>query len=57
MAISDDYFYFGLVFIKKLMKLNFFKKKPTETVSNRPISVRFFRTKTGSNLFGLVFLV
>jgi len=29
--------------------------KKTETGSNRPGSVRFFRTKTGSNWFGSVF--
>jgi hypothetical protein len=35
----------------------FFLKKETETGSNRPVSVRFsyFREKTGSNQFGLVF--
>jgi len=35
----------------------FFKKNQnrTETCSNRPVSVRFFRTKTGSNRFGSVF--
>ena len=46
--IKGDYFLFGLVFIKKkITKPNFFFKK-TETGSNRPVSVRFFRTKTGS---------
>ena len=37
----------------------FFKKNQnrTETCSNRPVSVRVFWTKTGSNWFGLVFLV
>ena len=42
---------------KKIIKPKFFKKK-TETGSNRPVSVlfgRFFRAKTGSNRFGLVF--
>jgi hypothetical protein len=42
------------VFIKKINKPKF-KKKKTETGSNRPGSVQFFRTKTGSNWFGLVF--
>jgi hypothetical protein len=45
---------------KKITKPNFFLKK-TETGSNRPVSVWFFRTKTGSTglaqffLFGSVF--
>jgi len=54
-----DHFRFGLVFIKKITKSNFFFKNRnrTETGSNRPVSVRFFRTKTGSNWFGSVFLV
>ena len=34
-------------------KIFFFKK--TETGSNRLVSVRFFRPKTGSNWFGSVF--
>ena len=42
---------------KKVTKLNFFFLKKIETSSNRPISVRFFRTKTGSNRFGSVFSV
>jgi hypothetical protein len=47
---------FGLVFIKKkVIKPNFFFKKKTETDLNRPVSVRFFKTKPGSNWFGLVF--
>jgi hypothetical protein len=41
---------------KKITKLKF-KKKKTETGSNRPVSVRFFRTKTGSNWFDLVLSV
>jgi len=43
---SSNYFRFGLVFIKKITKTNFFKK--TKTGSNRLISVRFcyFREKT-----------
>jgi len=42
--------------LKKIIKLNFFKKNrnQTEIGSNRPVSVRFFRTKTGSNRFGSV---
>jgi len=39
---------------KKVTKPNFFLKK-TETESNRLVSVRFFRAKTGSNRFGSVF--
>ena len=35
---------------KKVTKPNFFLKK-TETGSNRPVLVRFFREKTGSNRF------
>jgi len=48
---------FGLIWFlsKKVIKSKFFKK--TETGSNRLISVRFFRTTTGSNRFGLVFPV
>jgi hypothetical protein len=34
-----DHFRFDLIFIKKIIKLNFFKK--TKTGSNRPVSVRF----------------
>jgi hypothetical protein len=37
--------------------LNFFFLKKTETGSNRPVLVRFFREKTGSNRFGSVFWV
>ena len=41
---------------KKITKPKFFFwKKTTETGSNRPVSVRFFRAKTGSNQFGSVF--
>ena len=59
--IRGDDFRFGLVFIKKSNQTEFFLKK-TETGSNRPVSVRFgsvrfFRAKTGSNRFGLVFSV
>ena len=39
---------------KKITKPNIFFKK-TEIGSNRPVSVRFFRTKTGSNRFGSFF--
>jgi len=47
---------FGLVwFLSK--KSNQTDIKKTETGSNRPVSVRFFRTKTCSNRFGLVFSV
>jgi len=44
---------------KKITKSIFFLKNRnrTETGSNRPVSVRFFRTKTGSNRFGSVFSV
>ena len=36
------YFWFGLIFIKKITKLNFLKNQNrTETGSNRPVSVRF----------------
>ena len=47
---------------KKVTKLKFifFEKKNqnrTETGSNRPVSVRFFRAKTSSNRFGPVFPV
>jgi hypothetical protein len=49
-------FFIRFGFYKKIViKLNFFKK--TETGSNRLVSIRFFRTKTGSNWFGSVFLV
>jgi len=48
-----DHFRFGF-YKKKVTKPNFFFKK-NETGSNRPVSVWFFRTKPGSNWFGLVF--
>jgi hypothetical protein len=51
-----DYFQFGSVFIKKITKSNFFFKK-TKTRSNLPVSVWFFRAKTGSNWFGSIFPV
>jgi hypothetical protein len=44
----------GRFLSKKNNQTEFFLKK-TETGSNRPVSVRFFRTKPGSNWFGLVF--
>jgi hypothetical protein len=57
-----NYFWFGWVFIKKIIKLKFYflKKNRTETGSNRPVSVRsgpVFRAKTGSNRFDSVFPV
>jgi hypothetical protein len=50
---------FGLIrfLSKKVTKPNFFFFKKTEIGSNRPVSVRFFREKTGSNRFGSVFPV
>jgi hypothetical protein len=54
-VIRGDYFLFGLIFIKKIIKPNL--KKKTETDSNRPVLVWFFRTKTSSNRFGSVFSV
>jgi len=42
--------------LKKIIKSKFFLKK-TETGSNRPVSVWFFRIKTDSNRFGSVFSV
>ena len=52
------HFRFGSVFIKKSnqTELFFFKKtrNQIETGSNRPVSVWFFKTKTGSNWFGSV---
>jgi hypothetical protein len=55
-----DHFQFSLVFIKKNNQTDFFKKtkpKPVQTDRFRFGSVWFFRTKTGLNRFGLVFLV
>jgi hypothetical protein len=47
---------FGSVFIKKNNQTEILKKNNrTETGSNRPVLVRFFRKKTGSNQFGSVF--
>jgi hypothetical protein len=51
-----DYFWFGLIFLKKGNQTDFFKKK-TKPVQTDRFWVRFFRTKTGSNRFGLVFSV
>ena len=48
---STHYFLFDLVFIKKIIKLIFYKKKL------KPVSVRFgFLGQTGSNQFGSVCL-
>jgi hypothetical protein len=41
------HFLFGSVFIKKNNQTDFFLKKKTKTGSNWPVSVRFFRAKTG----------
>jgi hypothetical protein len=58
LEVRGDHFWFGSVFIKKSNQTEFFfKKTKTEIVSNRPVSVRFFRTKAGSNRFDLVFLL
>jgi hypothetical protein len=38
--VKGDYFRFGSVFIKKIIKLKFFFTK-NKTSSNRPVSVRF----------------
>ena len=52
----SDYFLFGLVFIKKITKLKFKKKKNQNRVKPTGFgSVRFFRAKTGSNQFASVF--
>ena len=45
---------FDSIFIKKINQTDFFYKK-TKTGSNRPVSVRFFRTKTGLARFFLGF--
>jgi len=42
---------------KQIMKPKFCFFKKTKTSSHRLVSVQFFRTKTSSNRFGLVFLV
>jgi hypothetical protein len=44
--IRVDNFWFSLVFIKKIIKLNFFKKNWNQFKSTGFGSVRFFRTKT-----------
>jgi len=51
-----DHFQFGSVFIKKSNQTDFFLNK-TKTGSNRPVLVRFFRTKTSSNRSDSVFSV
>jgi hypothetical protein len=54
-----DYFRFDLVFIKKNNQIEFFffkKPKPVQTNRFRFVSVQFFRTKTGSARFFLVWL-
>jgi hypothetical protein len=59
--IRDDYFLFGLVFIKKNNQTNFFLKKPKPNRNRfKPTgfssgSGRFFRIKANSNRFGSVF--
>jgi len=57
--IRGYYFRFSSVFIKKkkVTKPVFFLKKQnrTRTGSNRPVSVHYFGTKTGSNRFGWFF--
>ena len=56
--IMGYYFRFSSIFIKKKSnKTGFFKKKQnrTGTGSNRPVSVHYFGTKTGSNRFGWFF--
>ena len=56
-----DHFLFDSVFIKKkISKSNFFSKKNLNQNQFKPTgfgSIWFFRTKTGSNQFGSVFLV
>jgi len=49
-----DYFQFNLVFIKKIIKLNL-KKKPNRNQFKPTSFGSVFRTKIGSNRFGLVF--
>jgi hypothetical protein len=53
--VRSDYLLFGSVFIYIKIKLKLLFLKKTETSSNRPVSVWFFRIKTGSNRFGSVF--
>jgi len=55
--IRNDYFLFGLVFIKKKLTKPKLLFKKTETGSNQSVSIRFFWTKTGSNRFDSVFPV
>jgi len=51
-ALINIMVWFGFYKKKKVTRPNFFLKK-TETGSNRPVSVRFFRTKTGLAPFSL----
>jgi len=53
--IMTSFYYLGIQKISKIILYLLFKKKKTETGSNRPVSVQFFRTKTSSNQFGSVF--
>jgi hypothetical protein len=57
--IRDDHFQFGSVFIKQNNQTKNLKKKPkpVQTDRFRFGSAWFFRTKTGSNWFGSIFLV
>jgi len=49
---------FGSVqFLSKKKTKSKFKKKKTKNGLNRPVSIRFFRTKTGSSQFSSVFSV
>jgi hypothetical protein len=51
-----DVIIFGSVwFLSKKLNRNYLKKKKTKTSSNQPVSVWFFRTKTGSNWFCTIF--
>jgi hypothetical protein len=50
-----DYFYFGSVFIKKNNQIEIIFLKKTETDSNRPVSVWFFRTKPVQTSFARFF--
>jgi hypothetical protein len=64
MGSRGDHFRFGSVFIKKSNQTEIFKKNKTETRSNGPVSIWFFREKNqfkpvwlGFSGFGLVFSV
>jgi hypothetical protein len=50
---KNNYFLFGLIFIKKNNQTGFFKKKQFQPTDFS--SVRLFWEKTGSNRFGSVF--